>query len=607
MAKLFLLVALTLCFNYAEASILGISESPQPLSQKPDPLKARWFRVLEHGSLEQVEQLIGIIDINVTNLCGETALIFLASFGDENKIKRLLQVPGIDVNIQNIWGGSALMRAVCNADENIVKLLLQIPIININAKDIAGRTALSMAAELGLENITKLLMQAICVDYNVQDKNGRTALMHAIIKNHEHIVRLLLTVPIVEDNYFSTININIKDNDNYTALMWAIESGHENIVKILLDHPKINTPDTIFPALELYSPDQENLYKYIISKLPDINAKGKHFGKNILIKASNMPYESLIKLILAVPGININAQTNDGWSPLMCSIYFRQNYIKLLLQFPGIDVNLRTNYDEASWGLTALLVATEDGQENVVKLLLAVPGINVNIQNYYGDSALLQAAKSGNGNILNLLLEAPNINIHAQNMDGDTALDVIRKKHPALEPIIKNKIDQLTQKAFSAVKEEDTKTLKSLIEQIGTDIVDQQGNTLLHAACIKNSADIISLVLQAAPDPKDLIQTTNNRGLLALELLPPTSLLFTYFLDLAYSDPLYVPKVKAEETNKKRKEYAERHKPNETSNSCAYCPNSNCQLRCSRCKIAYYCSPECQKMHWCNGHKDVCR
>jgi hypothetical protein len=44
---------------------------------------------------------------------------------------------------------------------------------------------------------------------------------------------------------------------------------------------------------------------------------------------------------------------------------------------------------------------------------------------------------------------------------------------------------------------------------------------------------------------------------------------------------------------------------------CACCGkrlrNGEKYYKCSKCKLVYYCGPECQKQHWRNGHKEVCR
>ena len=38
---------------------------------------------------------------------------------------------------------------------------------------------------------------------------------------------------------------------------------------------------------------------------------------------------------------------------------------------------------------------------------------------------------------------------------------------------------------------------------------------------------------------------------------------------------------------------------------CFRCGKENCNLKCANCKVARYCSKECQKLHW-KHHKKVC-
>ena len=39
---------------------------------------------------------------------------------------------------------------------------------------------------------------------------------------------------------------------------------------------------------------------------------------------------------------------------------------------------------------------------------------------------------------------------------------------------------------------------------------------------------------------------------------------------------------------------------------CLYCNNKNCKLRCSSCKLVYYCNNECQQKSW-TIHKNHCK
>ena len=49
--------------------------------------------------------------------------------------------------------------------------------------------------------------------------------------------------------------------------------------------------------------------------------------------------------------------------------------------------------------------------------------------------------------------------------------------------------------------------------------------------------------------------------------------------------------------------------PGDEKHICTNCLKQTCKKlsRCSRCKIAHYCSKECQKDHWKNGHKKQCK
>eukprot|EP01084_Bolivina_argentea_P313568 543010_1 len=40
---------------------------------------------------------------------------------------------------------------------------------------------------------------------------------------------------------------------------------------------------------------------------------------------------------------------------------------------------------------------------------------------------------------------------------------------------------------------------------------------------------------------------------------------------------------------------------------CGNCGKDNALKRCASCKVIYYCTKECQAMHWKNGHKKICK
>lgn len=87
---------------------------------------------------------------------------------------------------------------------------------------------------------------------------------------------------------------------------------------------------------------------------------------DVLIKAVKSGKEECVQLLLAAPGINVNKEDEQGFTPLYCAAWLgRTECIKLLLAAPGIDVNKRTPV------VTPLFSAARNGHTECVKLLEA--------------------------------------------------------------------------------------------------------------------------------------------------------------------------------------------------------------------------------------------
>jgi ankyrin repeat domain-containing protein 50 len=82
-----------------------------------------------------------------------------------------------------------------------------------------------------------------------------------------------------------------------------------------------------------------------------------------------------------------------------------------------IGVNKQLN----KHGLTALIMATQEGHQEMVQLLLDYKDINVNEQDFYGQTALFEASCHGQKEI-QLLLKHKDIDVNQQNILGTTAL-----------------------------------------------------------------------------------------------------------------------------------------------------------------------------------------
>lgn len=166
------------------------------------------------------------------------------------------------------------------------------------------------------------------------------------------------------------------------------------------------------------------LIEYI--DLPSINSA--------FIGAAKFEYADLVKFISTVPKINVNAQNDNGDTALM--VARNPEIIKILLAIPGIDVNVQNN----KTGDTALIVAQDP---EIIKMLLAVPGININAQNKSGETALIRASLDENKYKVEQLLQRPDIKVNIQDKSGDTALmrAAFRRNIDIMNELLKNKAD----------------------------------------------------------------------------------------------------------------------------------------------------------------------
>ena len=207
---------------------------------------------------------------------------------------------------------------------------------------------LILAARDGHAAIVERLLAA-GADVNGVDENDWNALMLAAREGHTAIVERLLA---------AGADVNAKDYAGNTALILAADRGHTAIVKLLLEEGA------------------------------DVNANGSY----ALIDAAEGGWTDIVELLLAVPGIDVNAKENeyDGKTPLIAAAYEgRTAIIELLLARPDIDVNAKDEDGVTPLMAAAVHLARGYGHTAIVELLLDHPDIDVS------DEALIEAASGG--------------------------------------------------------------------------------------------------------------------------------------------------------------------------------------------------------------------
>jgi Ankyrin repeats (3 copies) len=141
----------------------------------------------------------------------------------------------------------------------------------------------------------------------------------------------------------------------------------------------------------------------------DVNATD-HLGNTVLHWVLNYCCwsESIMRLFLAIPWINVNAIDSYGHTPLYEAVEGgNKNAVSLLLAVPRTDPNIADKH-----GCTPLHYAVSYGNDtDITCLLLAESRTNPNTEDKLGRTPLFSAIHHGNENIIHPLLATPSLKI----------------------------------------------------------------------------------------------------------------------------------------------------------------------------------------------------
>jgi cytohesin len=234
-------------------------------------------------------------------------LMYEAASSGRRDLVELLITNGVNVNVQNDRGDSSLYLALRQGHKDVAELLIAQG-ANVNEKNRDERTVLHEAAYGGCGTAAKLLIER-GVDINAKDRNDMTPLHEAATYGHTDVAELLIangadiyaktlfgwppSIPIwdIKDTGKSHLNEDIylhtKDpNSGFVPLHYALIGGHKEIVELLT------------------------------AKGAKVNVNAKYmFGRTLLHAAAGHESRKGVELLLAL-GADVNAKTEDGWTPL---------------------------------------------------------------------------------------------------------------------------------------------------------------------------------------------------------------------------------------------------------------------------------------------------
>ncbi|KAM0543993.1 hypothetical protein ACHAPJ_012018 [Fusarium lateritium] len=277
--------------------------------------------------------------------------------------------------------------------------------------------------------------------------------------------------------------INIEGEHYGYPLFGALADGHQEAVSALLQETSVELGNSIFTQLlygrdfrifDIQNPLQSAmrygrvwLAKHLTFSKESRDSMGSDSDREVLLWAARDGHTDVVKLALAIRGIDINTRDSLGRTPLsLAAEKGHQDVVRLLAEVEGINLE-STSGD----GLTPLLSALFEGHEDIMKLFIQTGGIDVN-RSTLGRTPLSHAATLGRYGIVELLLGAEGIQANSKDDDGVTAL-IIAAMFGYLE-IVKLLLN---------------------VEGIEASLRDNSGKTALHYASVLGHQEIMKLLL----------------------------------------------------------------------------------------------------------------
>lgn len=228
-------------------------------------------------------------------------------------------------------------------------------------------SSVSAAARAGCRRRVRTLIHRGC-SIDSRDNRGWNALHEAAAAGSMECVRELLSAAASSTRGGSSY-LGARTHEGESALHLAAQYGNLAVVRLLVNaRAKINqlTNDGSSPLYAAVDAGHKDVVELLVRKGAKINGKHTSSCWSCLHQASYKGHSDIVRLLVAVPGCQLEVRDDHDITPLFVAAQYGQKQCLQILADAGADVNTQAG-DLA----TPLLIASQEGHEGCVDVLLA--------------------------------------------------------------------------------------------------------------------------------------------------------------------------------------------------------------------------------------------
>lgn len=358
------------------------------------------------------------------------------------------------------------------------------------------------------------------------------------------------------------------------------------VILIPLGHtPSLEEVNAVF-LRAVCSADNVDLVKKVLEWNPDIDICNKESKQTALMQAIKTGNQQVVALLLE-KGANIHLRDIVNATALMHAAHCGHLAMVRLLLEKGANID-----EQDISGNTALLLALRQ-QRKEVAIELIKWGADIHKVDTYDQSALTYAAVWGDEEIVSLLLQKK---VHINSADCTQRTPLMVASAYGHATIVRKLIEAgadpnaVTSRGLSsaacAVIGGDTEVFKELVES-------GANGDIFAVAVIKGDIEIVKALIKIAlPGPKsNALKQAQTKGRWDIVKV---------FLEAGIQDQNAQALLNSIEEFGSQKDLRY-----DRCSSCKISRKETILRLCGGCKIARYCSPECQKADW-KVHKTLC-